>query len=488
MPNQIRIKRRAAGGASGAPSTLANAELAYNEQDNILYYGFGTGGSGGSATTIIPIAGSGSFAPLASPALTGTPTATTAAADTNSTRLATTAFVVGQASSVSPAMDGTAAIGTSLRYARADHVHPTDTSRAPLASPTLTGTPAAPTAAVDTNSTQLATTAFVVAQASAVSPVMDGTAAIGTSLRYARADHVHATDTSRAPLASPTFTGTPAAPTPTNGTNSTQLATTAYVLGTRLDQLTAPTAGVSLNSQKISNLLDPTLAQDAATKNYVDNVAQGLDAKQSVRAASTANLTLSGTQTVDGISLIAGDRVLVKNQTTTLQNGIYIVSASAWTRATDMNVWAEIPSAFTFVEQGTTLADTSWVSTSDQSGTLDTTAVTWAQFGAASSYTAGNGLSLTGNAFSVLADGTSLTVSGTGVRLSASYLGQNTITTLGTIATGVWNGTTIAVANGGSGATTLTGLLKGNGTSAFTAAVAGTDFHDTNSAIDGGTF
>ena len=84
---------------------------------------------------------------------------------------------------------------------------------APLNSPAFTGTPTAPTAAVDTNTTQLATTAFVVAQASAVSPNMDGTAAVGTSLRYARADHVHASDTSRAALASPTFTGTPAAPT-----------------------------------------------------------------------------------------------------------------------------------------------------------------------------------------------------------------------------------------------------------------------------------
>jgi hypothetical protein len=99
-------------------------------------------------------------------------------------------------------------VGTSLRFARQDHVHPTDTSRAPLASPTFTGTPAGPTAAVDTNTTQLATTAFVVGQAAAVNPLMDGAVAVGTSLRYARADHVHPTDTSRAPAANPTFTGT----------------------------------------------------------------------------------------------------------------------------------------------------------------------------------------------------------------------------------------------------------------------------------------
>lgn len=131
-------------------------------------------------------------APLASPALTGTPTAPTAAADTNNTQLATTQFVVGQAASTAPGMDAaSASVGTSLRYARADHVHPTDTSLAPLASPTFTGTPSAPSAAVNTNTTQLATTAFVVGQAASTAPTGDATAAVGTSLRYARADHVH---------------------------------------------------------------------------------------------------------------------------------------------------------------------------------------------------------------------------------------------------------------------------------------------------------
>jgi len=100
-------------------------------------------------------------APTASPTLTGTPLSTTAAVDTNTTQIATTAFVVGQAGSASPVMDGAATVGTSLRYARQDHVHPTDTSRAPLASPALTGTPTAPTASTGTNTTQIATTAFV---------------------------------------------------------------------------------------------------------------------------------------------------------------------------------------------------------------------------------------------------------------------------------------------------------------------------------------
>lgn len=169
-------------------------------------------------------------APLASPALTGTPTAPTAAANTNTTQLATTAFVIGQANSTAAtiAMNGTQAAGSSTLFARADHVHPVDTSRAPLASPTFTGTPAAPTAAADTNTTQIATTAFILGQASATTPAMDGTAAVGVSTRFARADHVHPVDTSRAPLASPAFTGTPTAPTAAFTTDSTQIATTAF--------------------------------------------------------------------------------------------------------------------------------------------------------------------------------------------------------------------------------------------------------------------
>lgn len=169
-------------------------------------------------------------APLASPTFTGTPAAPTAAANTNTTQLATTAFVVGQAGTALPLSSGSAATGVSLLYSREDHVHPSDTSRAPLASPTFTGTPAGPTAAVNTNTTQLATTAFVLAQAGVTTPAINGTAAVGTSTKFARDDHVHPTDTTRAALASPAFTGTPTAPTAASGTNTTQLATTAFVV------------------------------------------------------------------------------------------------------------------------------------------------------------------------------------------------------------------------------------------------------------------
>ena len=176
-------------------------------------------------------------APLASPTLTGTPKAPTAAAGTNTTQLATTAFVTSANTALlanaAPLMDGTATVGTSTLLARQDHIHPTDTSRAPLASPALTGTPTAPTAAAGTNTTQIATTAFVTASNTAQlgtgTPLMDGTAAVGTSTLLSRQDHRHPIDTSRAPLASPALTGTPTAPTAVAGTNTTQLATTAFV-------------------------------------------------------------------------------------------------------------------------------------------------------------------------------------------------------------------------------------------------------------------
>ena len=200
----------------------------------------------------------------------------------------------------------------------------------------------------------------------------------------------------------------------------------------------------------------PTGDTDIANKGYVDSVAQGLDVKASCVYSTTNNITLSGLGTQAGgdwaTSLTAGDRILVKNQSSSQFNGIYVASSSTWSRSTDMNVWAEVPSAFTFIESGTTLADTGWVCTANQGGTIDVTAMPWSQFSGAGTYLAGNGLQLTGNTFSVKANGTTLDVSSSGVKISDTYAGQTSITTLGTITTGVWNGTDIPVAYGGTGA------------------------------------
>jgi hypothetical protein len=149
----------------------------------------------------------------------------------------------------------------------------------------------------------------------------------------------------------------------------------------------------------------PTSATDIANKGYVDSVAQGLDVKASCVYSTTANITLSGLAVQAGgdwvATLTAGDRILVKNQTLSQFNGIYVAASGTWARSSDMNTWAEVPSAFTFIESGATLADTGWVCTSNQGGTIDVTPITWSQFSGAGSYLAGTGLTLTGNTFSI---------------------------------------------------------------------------------------
>lgn len=149
----------------------------------------------------------------------------------------------------------------------------------------------------------------------------------------------------------------------------------------------------------------PTGDTDIANKGYVDSVAQGLDVKASCVYSTTNNITLSGLAVQAGgdwvATLTAGDRILVKNQTLSQFNGIYVAASGTWARSSDMNTWAEVPSAFTFIESGTTLADTGWVCTSNQGGTIDVTPITWSQFSGAGSYLAGTGLTLTGNTFSI---------------------------------------------------------------------------------------
>lgn len=122
----------------------------------------------------------------------------------------------------------------------------------------------------------------------------------------------------------------------------------------------------------------PTTDLHPATKAYVDAVAAGLDPKASVKCGTTANITLSGEQTIDGV-LTSASRVLVKNQSTASQNGIYVSAAGAWTRAQDMDSWAEVPGSWVIVEEGSTLADSGWVSTANSGGTLGTTDITWSQ-------------------------------------------------------------------------------------------------------------
>ena len=175
----------------------------------------------------------------------------------------------------------------------------------------------------------------------------------------------------------------------------------------RLDQMAAPTASVAFNSQKITGLADPTNAQDAATKLYVDNSRLGIDFKDSVRVATTANITTiagGAPSTVDGVSLVANDRILVKNQTTASQNGIYKVDTvgtganGSWSRTTDADgsPAGELTSgAFVYVEEGTANAQDQYVITTTGTITVGTTGITWGLFSGAGKITAGAGLSKT---------------------------------------------------------------------------------------------
>ena len=342
MSNTIRIKRRANGGGSGAPSTLANAELAFNEQTNVLYYGTGTGGAGGSATSIIPIAGNGAFVDLSN-------TQTIAGTKTFS-------------NTINGDIAGNAA--TATKWATARDLSLTGDGTATLAS-------------------------------------VDGSSDVSGALTLATVNSNVGTYTKVT-------------------INGKGLATAGSQAS--LSDLSAPTGDFGFGGYKLTNLADPVSDQDAATKIYVDNVAQGLDVKASVVAATTANITLSGGQSIDGYPVAAGDRVLVKNQTAAAENGIYIASNTSWSRAPDADTWADLVSAFTFVENGTANGDTGWVCTVNAGGTLGTTPVTWSQFSGAGTYQAGTGLTLTGNTFSI-----------TDTAVSAGSYGAVTKTLLATV-------------------------------------------------------
>ena len=399
MSNTIRIKRRANGGGAGAPSSLANAELAFNEQTNVLYYGTGTGGAGGTATSVIAIAGNGAFVDLSS----------------NQTIAGTKTF----SSTISGSVTGNA--GTASALATAQNI-------------ALTGD-----GSWNVN--------------------FDGSGNVTAAMTLA---------TVNANVGSYTKVTV----------NAKGLVTAASQAS--LTDLSAPTADFGMGGFKLTNLADPVNAQDAATKNYVDSTAQGLDVKQSVRAATTANITLSGTQTIDGVAVVAGDRVLVKNQTSQPTNGIYVAADGAWTRSTDMDVWTEFPGAFTFVEEGSTQADTGWVCTVNQGGTLGTTNVTWAQFSGAGTYTAGTGLTLSGGQFSITNTAvTAGSYGGASQTLSATVNAQGQLTAL--------SAQSIAIAN-----TQVSGLGTMSTQNASSVAITGGSVTNLTTfdgiTIDGGTF
>ena len=193
-----------------------------------------------------------------------------------------------------------------------------------------------------------------------------------------------------------------------------------------------PSTGVFTNIGTTTGTISttPSANTDIANKFYVDTVAQGLGPKAACAVATITSITLSGLQSIDSYTTVAGDRVLVKNQGTSSQNGIYIASASAWTRSTDMDVWSEVPGAYTVILNGGQ-ANTGWVCTATATGTINVTAMPWVQFSGANTYFAGTGLTLASNTFSIANTGvTAAAVGSASKTLTATVNAQGQLTAL----------------------------------------------------------
>lgn len=278
----------------------------------------------------------------------------------------------------------------------------------------------------------------------------------------------------------------------------------------------AGTGVIDVSSTRITNVAEPSADSDAATKYYVDAARSGLDIKASVRVATTAEITLSNTQTIDNIPLSVDDRVLVKNQSNAINNGIYLVKSSSWVRAADMNDPGEVSGGtFVFVEEGSVNSDSGFVVTSNGSLTIGSDEIVWTLFSTSGTLIAGNGLSKNGYTLEVnvatnggieisadnlqlkssvagsgltLTDGVldvvgttdRITANANSIDIASTYVGQSSITTLGTVTTGAWNADVISGQYGGTGVNnsgktiTLGGNLTTSGAYATTLTVTNT--------------
>ena len=398
MANTIRIKRST---GSAAPTNLANAELAFTETTKILYIGTGIS-SGVTASQIHAIGGIGAFVSLGSDNQTiagvktftgatvlGTPGSGTLS---NCTGLSLTAGVTG----ILPIANGgtgfstLAAAGFALKGANSDI-----TSLTGLTTPL----------SVAQGGTGSASGVSLTTAVSGILPIANGgtgfstLAAAGFALKGANSDITSITGLTTALTVAQGGTGV----TSSTGTGSTVLSASPTLTGTaNVAALTSSGNIIVGGTLTLSGA--PSSDLHAATKAYVDATATGLDVKASCRFASTANIsTRSGMVTIDGGLTVAGDRVLLKNQSAASQNGIYVVAAGAWSRATDADTSAEVTAGmFTFITGGEAYADCGFVLTADDVVVLGTTDLTFEQFSGAGQITAGGGLTKDGNYLTVV--------------------------------------------------------------------------------------
>ena len=522
MVNVIKIRRRDVGGAPGPTVGLYEGELAYNFADDVLYIGYGTGGVGGIASSILGIAGKGSFMDISTDQTIGgqktfsnTITASISgnAATANRWTASRTLSWTGGDVTGTMTVDGSANVAQALTLGDGkvlvQHLGDgavTNAKLGTMAADRFKGRITVGTGAVEDLTPAQARTILNVADGSMpgtvtsidlsmpnIFAVANGPIGVSGTLAVTLANQSINTiwaGPSSGGSGAPGFRALVAAdiPTITSGKISdfdTQVRTS------RLDQMVAPNANVDWNGQRLVGLADPVGAQDASTKAYVDAMLQGLSIKASVRMATTTNVTLSGLQTLDGIVGDADDGVLVRAQTDPIENGIYDMKTGAWVRRSDFDTSLKArPGSFVFVEEGTLYADTGWVVIAD-TVVLGTTNINWTQFSGAGSWTAGNGLTQTGTTMNIGGTVGRISVGSDSVDIDANYLGQTSINTLGTIGTGLWRGTIVEMAYGGTGVN-LTALSNGSllkkTAGGVVAAVDGTDYHSSTSAIDGGTY
>lgn len=459
MANTIRIKRSS---TTSTPSGLANAELAYSELSSKLFIGVGTGGAGGSATSVVAIGGDGAYLTLdttqtatgaktftGSVSLGSSATATTKSPGNNSTAVATTAYVDAATSALDLAVAGDSGSvsidqatetlgiygGTGLTSVAATNSVTLNLDNTTVTAGSYGSGTAIPTFTVDAQgrltaaSTVSISTTLSTAGDSGTGSIALGSQSLtisgGTGLTATASaqsvtlnlDNTAVTAGSYGSASSvSTFTVDAQGRLTAAGSSTISIEHTQVsdfdtgVQQNRLDQLAAPTASVSLNSQKITSLGTPTDSNDAANKAYVDNAISGLSWKESVHLLAATNVSLTGTDgtlVIDGHAALtsaeAGYRVLLIGQSTASNNGIYeyTVSTGNYTlvRTSDADTYQELIGAAVFVKEGTSYGSTGWLQSDHYLANFS--GQDWVQFSGAGAYTAGDGLTSSGTTFNV---------------------------------------------------------------------------------------